>query len=158
LLAGTWIGCDDRFIHIESAQGMGGSAARPIWQAFFKKVYADKSLGIDRDAEFSKPADMQNAINDADIMRAIDNIPPDAPADNGNNANDYSLDTSNSYMPPESQLPVDEEKAVKKDKPKKDSAKAQKIGDMAPQEKKEKKGFFKRLFGGKDKDKAENDY
>ena len=29
LLAGVWIGCDDRFIRIESAQGYGGTAARP---------------------------------------------------------------------------------------------------------------------------------
>ena len=46
LLAGVWIGCDDRFIRIESAGGYGGAAARPIWEAFFKKVYADKTLGI----------------------------------------------------------------------------------------------------------------
>lgn len=37
LLAGAWVGCDDRFITIESAAFYGGTAARPIWQAFFKK-------------------------------------------------------------------------------------------------------------------------
>jgi penicillin-binding protein 1A len=30
LLAGTWIGCDDRFIRLESNLGYGGQAARPI--------------------------------------------------------------------------------------------------------------------------------
>jgi penicillin-binding protein 1A len=55
LLAGVWVGCDDRFIRLNKndARGYGGTAARPIWEAFYKKVYADKKLGIDREARFS---------------------------------------------------------------------------------------------------------
>ncbi|HEV7620194.1 MAG TPA: transglycosylase domain-containing protein [Flavisolibacter sp.] len=160
LLAGAWVGSDDRFIHIESAQGFGGAAARPIWQAFFKKIYADKTLGIDKDAEFVKPPDMQNGINDADMMRIIDNLPPDAQGDNNtNNANDYSLDSMNNNIPPESQAPIDENNQPKKDKPKKDTTKT-KIGEMSSvqPEKKKKEGFFRRLFGNKNKENSANDY
>ncbi|MGZ4023552.1 MAG: penicillin-binding transpeptidase domain-containing protein, partial [Flavisolibacter sp.] len=159
LLAGVWVGSDDRFISIESAAFMGGTAARPIWQAFFKKVYNDKSLGIDRNAEFTKPAELQNEINNADMMNIIDET---IPSDDGQSpsANDYTLDTSHN-IPAESKPPVDEEKNPSHDNTKKDSSKkTTRIGEMNQQEpKKEKKGFFKRLFGGKDKNKDQpNDY
>ena len=163
LLAGVWVGADDRFIRIENSAFYGGTAARPIWQAFFKKIYADKSLGIDKNAQFVKPADLQNEINNADMMRIIDET---IPSDEGDavGADDYTLDTSHN-IPGESQAPVDDN-APKKDKDtKKDTVKkAPKIGEMNPtDEKKEKKGFFKKLFGGKDKKKDEeqkngNDY
>ncbi|HYK55134.1 MAG TPA: penicillin-binding protein, partial [Flavisolibacter sp.] len=163
LLAGVWVGADDRFIRIENSSFYGGTAARPIWQAFFKKIYADKSLGIDKNAQFVRPADLQNEINNADMMRIIDET---IPSDEGNTvgADDYTLDTSHN-IPGESQAPVDDN-APKKDKDtKKDTVKkAPKIGEMNPtDEKKEKKGFFKKLFGGKDKKKDEeqkngNDY
>jgi penicillin-binding protein 1A len=56
LLAGAWVGCDDRALRFRSeALGQGAAAALPIWAYFFKKVYADKSLGIDPDAKFTEP-------------------------------------------------------------------------------------------------------
>src|SRR5690606_30068009 len=37
LLAGVWVGCDDRFLRFSStAQGQGASAALPIWAYFFQ--------------------------------------------------------------------------------------------------------------------------
>ena len=51
LLAGAWVGFDDRFIRNE---GDGSRMARPIWEAFFKKVYADKTLGIDQTCTICK--------------------------------------------------------------------------------------------------------
>ncbi|HJW16207.1 MAG TPA: transglycosylase domain-containing protein, partial [Flavisolibacter sp.] len=103
LLAGVWVGSDDRFISIESAAFFGGTAARPIWQSFFKKVYNDKSLAIDRNAEFVKPADLQNEINNADMMRIIDETVP-SDDNTGTNADEYTLDTSHN-IPAESQAP-----------------------------------------------------
>ncbi len=165
LLAGGWVGCDDRFITIESAAFYGGTAARPIWQAFFKKVYADKSLGIDRNAEFVKPADLENEINNADMMRIIETSEPGTDSIEGTNADDYTLDTSVN-IPAESQKPEDEDAPKKDNTPaKKDSTKkTTKIGEVKEGDDKEKKGFFKKLFGGKDKkdekkvEKKENDY
>jgi penicillin-binding protein 1A len=166
LLAGTWIGCDDRFIRIESGLGYGGQAARPIWEAFFKKVYADKSLGIDPKAIFAKPADLENEISTADIMEVIPNAPP--PGAEGDdmgvgNADDYGLDTSFNNIGAESRAPVEEDrkKPAANNTPKKDTARktAPKIGE-ATEEKKEKKGFLRKVFGGnKDKkEEANNDY
>jgi penicillin-binding protein 1A len=152
LLAGVWVGSDDRFISIESAQGFGGAAARPIWEAFFRKVYGDKSLGIDRNAEFQKPADMNIEVNDANSPWYSD--PNDqASGDQGNNAGDYTPDTNAPYIPPESQLPENDNLPRKKD-----SAKSRPIGDMTPasEEKKEKKGLLHRIFDKKDK--PDNDY
>jgi len=65
LLAGSWVGFDDRFIKNE---GDGSRMARPICEYFLKKVLDDKKLGIEKDAVFIKPADMGNDINSADII------------------------------------------------------------------------------------------
>jgi len=65
LLAGSWVGFDDRFIKNE---GDGSRMARPICEYFLKKVLDDKKLGIEKDAVFIKPADMGNNINSADII------------------------------------------------------------------------------------------
>jgi penicillin-binding protein 1A len=155
LLAGTWVGCDDRFIQIESGAYMGGTAARPIWEAFFKKLYADKSLGIDRDAEFVRPADLENDLGSADDM-GLGTQAIDSAMDNGMNGNEYSLDTTNNHIPIESQLPADDEKQPKK---KKDSTKAPKIGDADQPDKKDKKNIFQKIFGKKDEKKDNgNDY
>ena len=56
LLGGAWVGCDDRALRFRSeALGQGAAAALPIWAYFMKKVYADKSTGIDPDAKFVEP-------------------------------------------------------------------------------------------------------
>src|SRR4030095_6054431 len=78
LLGGVWIGCDDQFIRIQNNLGYGGKAAMPVWKYFCDKVYNDKSLGIDRAAKFSIPADVDNIISPADIMEMIDTLPPGA--------------------------------------------------------------------------------
>jgi penicillin-binding protein 1A len=164
LMGGVWVGCDDRFIRIESGAYMGGTAARPVWEAFFKKVYADPSLGISKDAQFSVPADMNNEMMDANGINFSDS--GDGAMEDSISGNDY-LDTTTN-IPSESQPPVDEDNPPKKENnpPKKDtSTKAPKIGDMGlPQDpKKDKKGggFLRGVFGGKkdkNKPKSNNDY
>jgi len=163
LLSGVWVGCDDRFIRIESAQGYGGTAARPIFQAFYKKALNDKNLGLDKQASFPVPADLENQITNADIMEIIPEN-DDASGDNPDmNAEDYTLDTTSfQNLKPESEKPVDEDKP--RNEPKRDTQtrKATPIG--APvEEKKEKKGLFNKLFGKKEKNKdqeqqKQNDY
>jgi penicillin-binding protein 1A len=154
LLAGVWVGCDDRFIQIQSGAYMGGTAARPVWEAFFRKVYADPALGIRKDAEFSKPADLNNEMNDANSINFSDSV--DQGMGDGTNENDY-LDTITN-IPPESQPPVDENNPppIKKENKKDSNTKGIKIGDMGlPQDqKKDQKGggFLRKLFGKKNKD------
>jgi penicillin-binding protein 1A len=162
LLAGSWIGCDDRFIRIESGLGYGGQAARPIWEAFFRKAFADKTLGLDKQAVFAKPADLQYDMNSADIMGIIpDDAPPGAEGDDvgAGRADDYGrFDTSYEYIGSESKKPEDNDKKPANNK---DTAKkSPKIGEIVkPEEDQKKKGLFKNIFGKKDKekDKKEND-
>lgn len=159
LQAGVWIGSDDRFISIESAQGMGGSAARPIWEAFFRKVYAAPALGIDKNVEFVRPPDLRNEVMNADVYSSDFGNDNDS-SQNGMNADDYGLDTSSYHIPAESETPADDDNAPpKKDlRPRKDSSHAPRIGETGtPQNDKKKKGLLQRIFGNKRDNKA-NDY
>jgi penicillin-binding protein 1A len=151
LLGGVWIGCDDRFIRNESPGGYGGAAARPIWEAFFKKVYADKSLGIERDAKFIQPADYQNQINSADFMPVETDPNPEAEGmDQGvGTEDDYN------YIGPESRPVIDEDAKPGKKDTSANQSQEKKKSDNKPigspsDEPKKKKGFLKKLFGKKE--------
>ncbi len=161
LLGGTWVGCDNRFIRLESALGMGGAAARPIMEYFMQKVYADRTLGIERDARFLQPENMKNdAMFD---YKDIDQTPPPGAegSDQGNgSANDYLTEPDTIKNTPQHQAPKEtslspeeqrilkeansKEKEKKTDKPTADKP-AEQPDDKDP---KKKKGFFGRLFGG----------
>lgn len=162
LLAGTWIGCDDRFIRLESNLGMGGQAARPIYEYFFKKVYADKTLGIEKDVNFLQPESVKNEAM-FDYMNMVDQAPPPGAegTDQGNgNANEYLIQLDTNRVPVESQLNSDEQKILKEaskekktDKPDADKPAATTTGEV---EEKKKKGILNKLFGGgKDKNNEE---
>jgi penicillin-binding protein 1A len=56
LVAGAWVGADDRSVHFDlTEQGQGAAMALPIWALFYKKVYADKSIKISKGA-FDRPS------------------------------------------------------------------------------------------------------
>ena len=58
LVAGCWVGGEERSVHFNSTnEGQGASMALPIWGKFFQKVYADPSLKISKNG-FVKPANM----------------------------------------------------------------------------------------------------
>ncbi len=61
LLAGSWVGCEDRFIRFRStAYGQGASTALPVWAKFFQKVYADSTVfkgAISPSRKFEAPED-----------------------------------------------------------------------------------------------------
>ena len=151
LLGGVWIGCDDRFIRNETSGGYGGAAARPIWEAFFKKVYADKSLGIERDSKFVQPADYDNEINSAYYIPTETDPTPEAEGvDQGvGTADDYN------YIGPESKPVVEDDKDAPnaKDtsagKTEKKKSESKPIGSPTDEPKK-KKGFLRKLFGKKE--------
>jgi penicillin-binding protein 1A len=154
LLAGVWVGCDDRFIRLNKndTRGYGGYAARPIWEEFLRKVYNDKKLGIDRDAKFSKPSDYDFNLNSADPMELIETVPPPAAEgeDQGvGNVEDFEIIRSNENIGAESK-PVVEEEKNKKDTAEKKKAELPNIGDPQTPEKK-KKGLIQKIFGKKDK-------
>lgn len=158
LMAGVWVGCDDRFIRLNKndARGYGGYAAMPIWERFYRKVYADKKLGIEKDARFSKPADVDLEIKSDDLLDLIDAMPPPGAegVDQGvGKESDFEIIRSNEYIGPESKPVVDDKK---EEKPKKDTSKNNpaalpKIGDPSQSDTAKKKGFLQKLFNKKNK-------
>ena len=55
LVTGVWVGCEDRSVHFRNtAYGQGAHMALPIWAKYMLKVYADKSLDIQKD-DFEAP-------------------------------------------------------------------------------------------------------
>lgn len=61
ILAGAWVGCDDRFLHFRTeASGQGAAAALPIWAFFMKKAEADPKSGISSGAKFVAPQGFVN--------------------------------------------------------------------------------------------------
>jgi penicillin-binding protein 1A len=54
LVAGCWVGCEDRQVHfLSTAYGQGANMALPIYGMFMKKVYDDPNITIRR--EWEKP-------------------------------------------------------------------------------------------------------
>lgn len=55
LVAGCWVGCEDRAAHFRStALGQGANMALPIWALFMKRVYADPKLKVSK-GDFERP-------------------------------------------------------------------------------------------------------
>ncbi|HEY4064036.1 MAG TPA: transglycosylase domain-containing protein [Puia sp.] len=102
LLAGIWVGCDEPFIYLESRSSDGGHVARPVWEYFFEKALADKSLGLDKDARFAKP-DSIRAGEQYDYNSLMGKAPPPgAQGDNQGNGDagqygDTSKTRANQY-------------------------------------------------------------
>ena len=67
LVAGTWVGGDDRGIRFRSwVLGQGGRTAMPIWEEFMIKVYADESLGYTK-GPFERPTNQLETVIDCDL-------------------------------------------------------------------------------------------
>jgi penicillin-binding protein 1A len=150
LLAGSWVGFDDRFIRNE---GDGNRIARPICEYFFRKVLADKRLGIERDAKFVKPAEMENEINSADIMISDSDPDPGAEGVDQGAGTEQDYNYIDSLGPESKPVPVDDNIPVRKDTVAKtpvirEDDKSTPIGSPVKDSVK-KKGLLKKLFGGK---------
>ncbi|MEO6305284.1 MAG: penicillin-binding protein, partial [Bacteroidia bacterium] len=74
LVAGAWVGGEDRSIHFNSmVEGQGATMALPIWGKFFSKVYADPKLHVSK-GEFPRPKNLDpNLELDCSKYDAIDN-------------------------------------------------------------------------------------
>lgn len=127
LLAGGWVGCDDRFIRFntESKNGEGGRAAMPIWAYFMKKAAADANCGIDTKMTFVKPDNMSDIEINRDSARLI-------PDDEGGNLKfevPKTIDKGD-IIPPESETEDEKPLIFKPSKPdQKDPKDQKKPGD-----------------------------
>jgi len=79
LVAGVWVGGEDRSIHFNSmVEGQGATMALPIWAKFFNKVYADPSLKVSKD-DFPRPKYMNpNLQMDCSKYDNNDNVPDES--------------------------------------------------------------------------------
>lgn len=75
IVAGCWVGGEERSIHFNStAVGQGAAAALPVFAKFMSKVYADKRLGYSRKKAFNVPdgfAPCAGAVTDGDEEMSI---------------------------------------------------------------------------------------
>lgn len=112
LLGGAWVGFEYNFMRNTSD---GNTIARPIAEYFFKKVLADKKLGIEKDAKFVKPAELENEINSADILISdYDPNPGAEGTDQGvGTADDYNIYEGNDTIGPESRDYSEDENSKK---------------------------------------------
>ena len=59
LVTGVWVGCESQAVRFNSTYyGQGANTGLPIWGYFMKKVYADKSIKINK-GDFNPPYDGQ---------------------------------------------------------------------------------------------------
>ncbi len=116
LLAGSWVGCDDQFLHFSKSDynGQGARAAMPIWAYFYEKVSHDPNIiGIDPETVFAKPEITKENIG----YDAIMGIVPSAGAvleDAGNGTSEQYAPTtpmrSNEDIPAESNFDINTKK------------------------------------------------
>lgn len=151
LLAGAWVGADDPILRIANNYvGQGAQMAMPIWAYFFQEVYKDKTLGIDRNARFVQPESFKNEM----IYDWADPSMSDTPILEGENTGgdgsqyiDVPVSDGRERVTTESQLNEEERKIL--EEAKNGSRKTDKVEPDSADKK--KKGFFRRLFGGKKK-------
>ncbi len=155
LSAGVWIGCDDRFVRLEGGLGYGGRAAMPIWEYFYNKAFADKTLGLDKQMKFVAPESLRNESL-YDYIDIVDQAPPPGAegANVGNGeADDYLGTPDTNNVPVESKLSLEEQKVLDEANGKKPTKKDDKKNDppnVNNEDTKKKKGFFRKIFGKKE--------
>ncbi|MBA7537945.1 Penicillin-binding protein 1A [subsurface metagenome] len=73
LVAGGWVGAEDRSIHFDrTAMGSGTNTVLPIWAEFMLQIYADSTLQITQKDEFEKPEGFDVSL-DCDDQKFIEN-------------------------------------------------------------------------------------
>jgi penicillin-binding protein 1A len=151
LLAGSWVGFEYQFMR---NLGDGNRIARPITEYFFKKVLANKKLGIEKDAKFVKPAELENEINSADIIISDTDPTPGAEGDDQGVGNESDYDENygptDSLGPESKPLQEEEKKPVKKDSSSRTAIQKEdndvRIIGYLENDPGKKKGLLKKLF------------
>jgi membrane carboxypeptidase/penicillin-binding protein len=63
LIAGVWVGCDDRLVRFRSTGlGQGAAMALPIWGKFFQKLTKDSAYHDILERKFAKPDSSRRTI------------------------------------------------------------------------------------------------
>ena len=74
LVAGVWVGGDERSIHFPSWDfGQGSKSARPIWDKFMMKIYAHPETGYTK-GFFKKPVFGLDMTLNCDKYNVVDSL------------------------------------------------------------------------------------
>lgn len=96
LVAGTWVGCDDRWLRFRDLRyGQGARLARPIFQYFMKAVEADEELEFDKTAMFPEPSGpIEIELDCAEYQQFSDRVDPGGvyPGEEGEPAIEEEID------------------------------------------------------------------
>ncbi len=98
ILAGAWVGADDRYIRFtDNYFGQGAHGSLPIWAYFMNKVANDPACNLDRNASFLRPDNLSTDFNVNFVGKdsSIDLSLPDASAEDIEAESDYSLISNN---------------------------------------------------------------
>jgi penicillin-binding protein 1A len=94
ILAGAWVGADDRYIRFtDNYFGQGAHGSLPIWAYFMNKVANDPACNLDRNASFLKPDNLSADFNVNFVGKdsSIDLSIPDQVTEDIEAESDYSL-------------------------------------------------------------------
>jgi len=79
LIAGVWVGGEDRSIHFRNIdKGQGATMALPIWALFMKQCYADTTLKVSKD-DFPRPAVLNIEMDCSKVSNNMDVGDPNYP-------------------------------------------------------------------------------
>ena len=109
LLAGAWVGCDDRYIRFsDNYFGQGAHASLPIWAYFMSKVAADPACNLDPNANFERPSNLINDFN-------VDFVSKDSTGLENIDANEITEDikAESDYSIPEAEKTIDSKNNLK---------------------------------------------
>jgi penicillin-binding protein 1A len=98
ILAGAWVGADDRYIRFtDNYFGQGAHGSLPIWAYFMNKVANDPASNLDRNASFVRPDNLSTDFNVNFVGKdsSIDLTVPDTDAEGIAAESDYSLISNN---------------------------------------------------------------
>jgi penicillin-binding protein 1A len=115
LLAGAWVGCDDRYIRFtDNYFGQGAHASLPIWAYFMSKVAADPACNLDPNANFDRPSNLSSDFNVNFVSK--DSVDTSVPTEVEDVAaeSDYTIPTNT----PKKELPVNNKANKELQKPK----------------------------------------
>ncbi len=74
LVAGGWVGADDRSVHFDyTAMGSGTNTVLPIWADFMTRIYADSTLNITQLDDFEKPEGFEISL-DCNDEKYLENL------------------------------------------------------------------------------------
>ena len=133
ILAGAWVGCDDRYIRFsDNYFGQGAHASLPIWAYFMEKVSNDPACNLDQNANFDRPSSLATDFNVNFVSK--DTIAMDKSILSIEKSEDVSVESD--YTIPSSNKPVIPVKEAPKKNDSKPNMEAQKPKALFPPKKK----------------------